>query len=118
MRISDWSSDVCSSDLTTYATLRSDAREAKASRVQQIVDWLSRDFDGVIVFDESHAMQNDEGGTGERGDQAPSQQRRAALRLQPAPPHATALYLTPTGPTPRPTRPYAHPPAPTDRRPP
>ncbi|HEY8139108.1 MAG TPA: strawberry notch family protein, partial [Methylocystis sp.] len=40
---------------TTYATLRSDARDDKASRVKQIVDWLGQDFDGVIVFDESHA---------------------------------------------------------------
>jgi P-loop containing NTP hydrolase pore-1 len=62
---------------TTYATLRSDAREEKVSRVRQIVDWLGRDFDGVIVFDESHAMQNAGGGKSERGDQAPSQQGRA-----------------------------------------
>src|SRR3546814_11666637 len=38
---------------TTDATLRSDARAAKASRVQQIVDWLGRDFDGVIVVRKS-----------------------------------------------------------------
>ena len=38
---------------TTYATLRSDARDEKVSRVRQIVEWLSRDFDGVIIFDES-----------------------------------------------------------------
>ena len=43
---------------TTYATLRSDERGAKKSRVDQIVDWLGSDFDGVILFDESHAMAN------------------------------------------------------------
>lgn len=84
---------------TTYATLRSDAREAKASRVQQIVDWLGRDFDGVIVFDESHAMQNAAGGKSERGDQAPSQQGRAGLRLQHALPNARILYVSATGAT-------------------
>ena len=84
---------------TTYATLRSDAREAKASRVQQIVDWLGRDFDGVIVFDESHAMQNAAGGKGERGEQAPSQQGRAGLRLQHALPNARVLYVSATGAT-------------------
>lgn len=84
---------------TTYATLRSDAREAKSSRVQQIVDWLDRDFDGVIVFDESHAMQNAAGGKGERGDQAPSQQGRAGLRLQHALPNARILYVSATGAT-------------------
>ena len=49
---------------TTYATLRSDERGEKLSRVQQIVEWLGSDFDGVIIFDESHAMQNAVGGTG------------------------------------------------------
>jgi hypothetical protein len=43
---------------TTYATLRSDGRGEKLSRVRQIAQWLGSDFDGVIVFDESHAMQN------------------------------------------------------------
>ncbi|WP_376707016.1 strawberry notch C-terminal domain-containing protein [Bradyrhizobium agreste] len=52
----------------TYATLRTDDRGEKLSRVKQIVEWLDSDFDGVIVFDESHAMQNAVGGKGERGD--------------------------------------------------
>ena len=84
---------------TTYATLRSDAREAKVSRVRQIVDWLGSDFDGVIVFDESHAMQNAGGGKSERGDQGPSQQGRAGLRLQHALPNARVLYVSATGAT-------------------
>jgi hypothetical protein len=84
---------------TTYATLRSAEREAKASRVQQVVDWLGRDFDGVIVFDESHAMQNAAGGKTERGDQEPSQQGRAGLRLQHALANARVLYVSATGAT-------------------
>ena len=84
---------------TTYATLRSDARDEKVSRVRQIVDWLGADFDGVIVFDESHAMQNAAGGKGERGDQAASQQGRAGLRLQHALPNARILYVSATGAT-------------------
>jgi predicted RNA methylase len=84
---------------TTYATLRSDARDDKASRVRQIVDWLGSDFDGVIVFDESHAMQNAAGGKGERGDQAASQQGRAGLRLQHALPDARIVYVSATGAT-------------------
>jgi predicted RNA methylase len=84
---------------TTYATLRSDARENRVSRVQQIVDWLGSDFDGVIVFDESHAMQNAGGGRSERGDAAPSQQGRAGLRLQHALPDARILYVSATGAT-------------------
>ena len=83
----------------TYATLRSDDRGEKVSRVRQIVDWLGADFDGVIIFDESHAMQNAGGGKSERGDVAPSQQGRAGLRLQHALPDARVVYVSATGAT-------------------
>ena len=83
----------------TYATLRTDERGEKLSRVRQIVEWLGSDFDGVIIFDESHAMQNAVGGKGERGDQAPSQQGRAGLRLQHALPNARVVYVSATGAT-------------------
>ncbi|WP_157016661.1 strawberry notch family protein [Mesorhizobium xinjiangense] len=83
----------------TYATLRSDDRGEKVSRVRQIVEWLGSDFDGVIIFDESHAMQNAGGGKGERGDVAPSQQGRAGLRLQHALPDARVVYVSATGAT-------------------
>ena len=84
---------------TTYATLRTDDRDAKVSRVRQIVEWLGADFDGVIVFDESHAMQNAAGSRGERGDEAASQQGRAGLRLQHALPNARIVYVSATGAT-------------------
>ena len=84
---------------TTYATLRSDERGERVSRVRQIVEWLGSDFDGVIIFDESHAMQNAAGGKGERGDQAASQQGRAGLRLQHALPNARIVYVSATGAT-------------------
>ena len=83
----------------TYATLRTDERGEKLSRVRQIVEWLGSEFDGVIVFDESHAMQNAVGGKGERGDQAASQQGRAGLRLQHALPNARVVYVSATGAT-------------------
>ncbi len=84
---------------TTYSTLRSDERGEKLSRVKQIVEWLGSDFDGVIVFDESHAMQNAAGSKGERGEQAASQQGRAGLRLQHALPNARVVYVSATGAT-------------------
>ncbi|HBO2075812.1 TPA: strawberry notch family protein [Pseudomonas aeruginosa] len=83
----------------TYATLRSDDRGEKVSRVRQIVDWLGSDFDGAIIFDEAHAMQNAAGGKGERGDVAASQQGRAGLRLQHALPNARVTYVSATGAT-------------------
>ncbi|QGZ35223.1 strawberry notch family protein [Nitratireductor sp. ac15] len=84
---------------TTYATLRSDERGEKASRVRQIVEWLGADFDGVVIFDESHAMQNAAGAKGERGDVAASQQGRAGLRLQHVLPNARIVYVSATGAT-------------------
>jgi hypothetical protein len=92
---------------TTYATLRNDERGENLSRVRQIVEWLGSDpgsqagagFDGVIIFDESHAMQNAVSGKGERGDQAASQQGRAGLRLQHALPNARIVYVSATGAT-------------------
>src|SRR5690606_22034948 len=58
----------------TYTTLRNEPR------LRQVIDWLGDGFDGVIVFDEAHALANAAGGKGERGDQLPSQQGRAGLR--------------------------------------
>jgi predicted RNA methylase len=92
---------------TTYATLRTQARGDKASRIQQIIDWLGRapgagagaSFDGVIVFDEAHAMANAAGDKGERGDKKPSLQGQAGLRLQHALHDARVLYVSATGAT-------------------
>ncbi|TGP87939.1 MULTISPECIES: strawberry notch family protein [unclassified Mesorhizobium] len=97
---------------TTYATLRSQEREGKKSRIAQIIDWVGQEagsgeaatgtkkaFDGVIVFDEAHAMANAAGGKGERGEVAPSQQGRAGLRLQHALPDARVVYVSATGAT-------------------
>ena len=84
---------------TTYATLRTQAKGDKPSRIQQIIDWLGRDFDGVVVFDEAHAMANAAGDKGERGEKKPSQQGQAGLRLQNALPDARILYVSATGAT-------------------
>jgi predicted RNA methylase len=111
---------------TTYATLRSQERDGKKSRIAQILDWagqetgraegptgtkedmatggeaaagIKKSFDGVIVFDEAHAMANAAGGKSERGDVAPSQQGKAGLRLQHALPDARVVYVSATGAT-------------------
>ena len=84
---------------TTYATLRSAERQGKDSRLKQILNWLGRDFDGVILFDEAHAMANAVGEKSDRGDKGPSQQGRAGLRLQHALPQARVVYVPATGAT-------------------
>ena len=84
---------------TTYATLRSAERQGKDSRLKQILDWLGKDFDGVILFDEAHAMANAVGEKSELGDKGPSQQGRAGIRLQHALPNARVVYVSATGAT-------------------
>ncbi|MCD1635922.1 strawberry notch family protein [Martelella mediterranea] len=83
----------------TYATLRSATREGKASRLDQVTTWLGEGFDGVIAFDESHAMANAAGEKSDRGDRRASQQGLAGLALQNAVPDARVLYVSATGAT-------------------
>lgn len=80
----------------TYATLRSDRGEG-GSRWKQLVDWLGDDFDGMIVFDEAHAMANAAGGEALFGKAKGSEQGIAGLRLQDALPRARVLYVSATG---------------------
>ena len=90
---------------STYATLRSDGRGGNPSRLEQIIEWLAggtdeqarHAWDGVIVFDESHALSGAAGGKGARGAIAPSQQGRAGVRLQNALPQARIVYSSATG---------------------
>jgi len=83
----------------TYATLRSAEREGKPSRLDQVVTWLGEGFDGIIAFDESHAMANAAGEKSARGDKKASQQGLAGLALQNAVPDARILYVSATGAT-------------------
>jgi len=85
---------------TPYATLRHPARGARPSRLDQIVNWLGADFDGVIVFDEAHAMANAAGGgKGARGPKKASQPGMVGLALQNRLPNARILYVSATGAT-------------------
>lgn len=79
----------------TYPTLRSG--RVDATRLQQILDWAGDDFDGVIAFDEAHAMANAAGGEGSRGKIKGSEQGVAGVRLQNLLPRARVLYVSATG---------------------
>ena len=81
----------------TYATLRS-AGKCGTTRLSQILDWMGEDFEGVLAFDEAHAMQNAAGSEQGRGVK-PSQQGLAGLRLQLAAPRARVFYISATGAT-------------------
>lgn len=92
---------------TSYSMLRSgekkqatDTNQEKGkSRLKQITDWLGPDFDGVIVFDESHKMGNVIPVKGKRGVKKPSQQAIAGVNLQLALPKARIVYVSATGAT-------------------
>ena len=85
---------------TTYATLRQPARRGGRSRLEQITEWLGAEFDGVIAYDEAHAMANAAGGgKGSRGVKKPSLQGQAGLALQNKLPLARLLYVSATGAT-------------------
>ncbi|GAA3785020.1 hypothetical protein GCM10022600_00080 [Qipengyuania pelagi] len=79
----------------TYPTLRSG--RAEDTRLDQILAWAGENFDGVIAFDEAHAMANALGGSSIRGKVKGSEQGMAGLRLQNNLPRARVLYASATG---------------------
>jgi len=92
---------------TTYSTLRGGEKKQAndlgqkggKSRAQQIIDWLGKDFDGVIAFDEAHSMGNAIAIKGKRGVKKPSQQAIAGINLQRELPNARVTYVSATGAT-------------------
>lgn len=71
----------------------------KPNRFQELVRWLGKDFDGVIVFDECHKAGNAVATKGKRGVKKPSNAGRAVVALQNALPKARILYVSATGAT-------------------
>jgi len=89
---------------TTYATLKNVTKSKEEGmppqkRIDQIVNWLGKDFDGVIVFDESHQMGNAIQVKGERGTKDPSKTALAGIELQDRLPKARVVYVSATGAT-------------------
>ncbi len=80
----------------TYATLRSN-RGDKGTRLQQILEWVGDDYDGMVVFDEAHEMAGVAGGEGRFGTKDGSDQGIAGVRLQNLLPRARVLYVSATG---------------------
>jgi predicted RNA methylase len=79
----------------TYPTLRSGRSDA--SRLDQILGWAGEDFEGVLIFDEAHAMAGAAGGEGSRGRTKGSEQGIAGIRLQNLLPRARIVYASATG---------------------
>jgi hypothetical protein len=72
---------------------------APKSRVDQLVDWLGADFDGVIAYDEAHNMGNAVTTKGERGAKDAAAKAIAGISLQDRLPNARVVYVSATGAT-------------------
>jgi hypothetical protein len=94
---------------TTYDTLKQDRGVSPAgtqadptdfrSRHAQIMDWLGKDFDGVLIFDEAHKMANAVAETGARGATSTSARADAGLKLDDELPKARIAYASATAAT-------------------
>jgi hypothetical protein len=81
---------------STYATLRSESRQSTRSRLEQVVNWLGKDFAGVIIMDECHNLANAVESDGGRGKKNASKQAIAAVTLQRRLPKAKMVYTSAT----------------------
>jgi hypothetical protein len=72
---------------------------AGQTRVDQIIKWVGKDFDGVIAFDEAHNMGNSVDTKGTRGVKKAAQKALAGMRLQDELPNARVVYVSATGAT-------------------
>ena len=84
---------------TTYATLRSRNQNRTRSRLDQVIEWLGPDFDGVIIFDEVHALNNAMSYVDATGRHTASKTAIAGLTLETKLPNARVLYMSATGAT-------------------
>jgi predicted RNA methylase len=79
----------------SYATLRSGTGDK--TRLQQLLEWLTPEFDGLILFNEAHAMGGVAGGEGRFGATKGSQQGIVGVELQNRLPRARVIYASATG---------------------
>ena len=73
-----------------YTRLIGKNKRGNGTRLQQIIDWVGHDFDGLIVFDESHKAKNYLG-------EPPTQMGAAVVELQERLPKARVVYCSATG---------------------
>lgn len=82
----------------TYDTVGKE-RTKKDSNLNGLVNWLGKDFDGVIAFDEAHQMGNATGAKTSRGRSKPAEKAVACIELQRMLPRAKIVYVSATGAT-------------------
>jgi hypothetical protein len=85
---------------TTYPMLRGGSKKDKSkTRLQQIIDYFGKDYDGVIIFDEAHNMGNARDSGEGLGKKKASEMGKAGVELQNLLPNARIVYASATGAT-------------------
>lgn len=86
--------------LTTYSTLRDYiAASEEYPAIQQIIDWVGKDFDGVLAFDEAQEMRNAAANEDLKGRAEISRQGLAGIEIQDCLRDARVIYASATGAT-------------------
>lgn len=74
-------------------------KQGERSKFLDLVSWFGKDYDGVIIFDESHMMANVEGKQSNFGKGKGAEQAKIAVKLQEMLPNARVVYASATGAT-------------------
>lgn len=82
-----------------YSTVSSGKTVDKKTNADLIIDWLGKDFDGVVIYDEAHNMNNLIPSRGSRGKKNAAQKAIEANKIQDALPNARVVYMSATGAT-------------------
>jgi len=86
--------------LVGYDTLKSGPKDkSQPTNLDQLVQWLGPDYDGVVAFDEAHLMGAATSEKGLMGDKSASDRALAGLELQKRLPNARVVYASATGAT-------------------
>ena len=82
-----------------YNAFSREFKKGGLSRFKQISEWLGSDFEGPIIFDESHNLQNAKDIKEGRYTKKASEMALAAMELQKQLPLARVVYVSATGAT-------------------
>ncbi|MBP3360307.1 MAG: strawberry notch family protein [Clostridia bacterium] len=83
----------------TYSTLGKGVKNKNGKNLEAVINWLGEDFDGVIIFDESHNMKNSGLSEGKFGNVKASGMFLMGMELQNRLPNARIVYSSATGAT-------------------
>lgn len=84
---------------SSYATLAKGVKNENGKNLEAVIKWLGDDFDGVIIFDESHLMKNSGLSVGKFGNAQASGIALMGLEIQQRLPNARFVYSSATGAT-------------------